>query len=156
MNKLCIFDCAKITYRVQQPLTCSRRPCDALHQWRQEAGRAAKESGRRGKTEGGEERGGIGWEKWEGRQGRRKREGKGGREGRKTAILTKYWTVCSTRRKSRRCPGKSKSPFSYRACWPGEWLWVDSNCTDGKPTFHGHANLSSFSKICNHFREIMA
>jgi len=37
-----------------------------------------------------------------------------------------------------------------------EWLWVDSNGTDGKPTFHRHANLSWFSKICNHFREIAA
>ena len=35
-----------------------------------------------------------------------------------------------------------------------EWLWVDSNGTDGKPTFHRHANLSSLSKICNHLREI--
>ena len=59
--------------------------------------------------------------------------------------------VCSTRRKSRRCPGKSKSPFSYGACWPGKWPWVDSNGTDGKPTFHRRANLSWVSKICNHF-----
>jgi len=49
-----------------------------------------------------------------------------------------------------------ESPFSYGACWPGEWLWVDSNGTDGKPTFHRLANLSWFSKICNHFREIAA
>ena len=32
--------------------------------------------------------------------------------------------------------------------------WVDSNGTDGKPTFHRRANLSSCSKICNHFGEI--
>jgi len=32
--------------------------------------------------------------------------------------------------------------------------WVDSNGTDGKPTFHRRTNLSSCSKICNHFREI--
>ena len=64
--------------------------------------------------------------------------------------------VCSTRWQSRRCPVKSKSPFSYGACWPGEWLWVDSNPTDGKPTLHRRANLSWFSKIYNHFREIAA
>jgi len=59
--------------------------------------------------------------------------------------------VCSTRRKSRRCPG---NPFSCLACWPGDWLsW--SNCTDGKPTFHRHANLSWFSKICNLKSEIV-
>jgi len=52
--------------------------------------------------------------------------------------------VCSTRRKSRRCPVKSKSPFSYGACWPGEWLWVDSNGTDGKPTFHRRPNCHDF------------
>jgi len=46
------------------------------------------------------------------------------------------------------------SPFSYRLCCPGEWLWVDSNGTDEKPTFHRRANLSWFSKICNHFGEI--
>jgi len=49
-----------------------------------------------------------------------------------------------------------ESPSSYGACCPGEWLWVDSNGTDGKPTFHRRANLSWFSKICNHFREIAA
>jgi len=48
------------------------------------------------------------------------------------------------------------SPFSYRLCCPGEWLWVDSNGTDEKPTFHRRGNLSWFSKICNHFREIAA
>jgi len=63
---------------------------------------------------------------------------------------------CSTRRKSRRCPGKSKSPFLYGTCWPGEWLWVDSNGTDRKPTFHRRTNVSWFSKICNHFREFAA
>ena len=49
-----------------------------------------------------------------------------------------------------------ESPFLYGACWPGEWLWVDSNGTDGKPIFHRHVSLSSLSKICNHFREIAA
>jgi len=34
--------------------------------------------------------------------------------------------------------------------------WVDCNGTDVKPTFHRRANLSWFSKICNHFREIAA
>jgi len=38
----------------------------------------------------------------------------------------------------------------------GNDFWVDSNGTDGKPTFRRHANLSSLSKICNHFREIAA
>jgi len=70
--------------------------------------------------------------------------------------MTLWHYICSTTRKSRQCPGKSKSPFLYGACWPDEWRWVDSNGTDGKPTFHGRANLSSCSKICNHFREIMA
>jgi len=70
--------------------------------------------------------------------------------------MTLQHYVCSTRRKSRWCLGKSKSPFSYGACWPGEWLCVDSNSTDGKPTFHRRANLSWFSRICNHFREIAA
>ena len=52
----------------------------------------------------------------------------------------------------------NESPFSCGACSTGEWLWVDSNGTDGKPTFHRRANLSWFSKICrpNHFREIAA
>ena len=27
------------------------------------------------------------------------------------------------------------------ACRPGEWLWVDSNATNGKPTFRRHARL---------------
>jgi len=54
------------------------------------------------------------------------------------------------------CTLPMSSPFSCRACWPGEWLWVDSNGTDGKPTFHRRANLSWFSKICNQFREIAA
>jgi len=49
-----------------------------------------------------------------------------------------------------------ESPFSWGACWPGEWLAVDSNGMDGKPTFHRRPNLSWFSKICNHFREIAA
>jgi len=49
-----------------------------------------------------------------------------------------------------------ESPFLCTACWPGEWLWVDCNGTDGKPTFHRRANLTWFSKICNHFREITA
>ena len=49
-----------------------------------------------------------------------------------------------------------ESPFSYGLCCPGEWLWVDSNGTDGKPTFHRRAKLSWFSKICNHFWEIAA
>ena len=34
--------------------------------------------------------------------------------------------------------------------------WVDSNVTDGKPTFRRRANLSSLSKICNHLGEIAA
>ena len=49
-----------------------------------------------------------------------------------------------------------ESPFSYGAYWSGEWLWVDSNGKDGKPTFHRRATLSWFSQICNHFREIAA
>ena len=82
MNKLCIFDCAKITYRVQQPLTCSRRPCDALHQWRQEAGRAAEESGRRGKTEGrrGERRNRMGEMRRKAGKEEKRGEGRQGRE----------------------------------------------------------------------------
>jgi len=32
--------------------------------------------------------------------------------------------------------------------------WVDSNGTDGKPTFRRRANQSWFSKICNHFADI--
>jgi len=51
---------------------------------------------------------------------------------------------------------KVKKSFSYGACWPGEWLWVDSNGKDGQPTFHRRANVSSCFKICNHFREIAA
>jgi len=39
---------------------------------------------------------------------------------------------------------------------PGEWLWVDSNGTDGKPTFHRRANLSWLSAICIHCGEIAA
>jgi len=39
---------------------------------------------------------------------------------------------------------------------PGWWLWVDSNGTDGKPTFRRFANLSYHSAICNHFGEIAA
>jgi len=35
-------------------------------------------------------------------------------------------------------------------------IWVDSNGTDGKPTFRRRANLSWLSKICIHFREIVA
>jgi len=38
---------------------------------------------------------------------------------------------------------------------PGEWLWVDSNSTDGKPTFRRPANQSWLSKICNHFADIV-
>jgi len=37
---------------------------------------------------------------------------------------------------------------------PGEWLWEDSNSTDGKPTFHRRANLSWLSAICIHLGEI--
>jgi len=39
---------------------------------------------------------------------------------------------------------------------PGEWQWVDCNCTNGKPTFPRHVNLSRLSAICNHFGEIAA
>ena len=49
-----------------------------------------------------------------------------------------------------RCVDESHSV--YGLCCPGEWLWVNSNGTDGKPTFHRRAILSWFSKICNHFR----
>jgi len=49
-----------------------------------------------------------------------------------------------------------ESPSSYGACCPGEWLWVDYNGADGKPTFHRRTNQSWFSKICNHFQEIAA
>jgi len=46
--------------------------------------------------------------------------------------------------------------FLYAACRPGEWLWVDSNGTDRKPTFRRRANRSWLSKICNHFADIAA
>jgi len=46
--------------------------------------------------------------------------------------------------------------FCVRTLLSREWLWVDSNGMDGKPTFHRRANLSWFSKICNRFREIAA
>jgi len=39
---------------------------------------------------------------------------------------------------------------------PGEWLRVDSNDTDGKPTFRRRANQSWLSKICIHLGEIAA
>jgi len=65
--------------------------------------------------------------------------------------------VCSIRQQlDKRAADVQESPSLYGACWPREWLWVDSNGTDGKPTFHRRANLSSRSKICNHFREIAA
>jgi len=61
--------------------------------------------------------------------------------------------ICSTRRKSRRCPGKS-----FLVPWLlARWItWVESDGTDCKPTLQRHANLSWFSKICNHYREIAA
>jgi len=63
--------------------------------------------------------------------------------------------VCSTRRKSRRCPGNSflvRSLLARRMTELIPTVWT----MDGKPTFHRRANLSWFSKICNHFREIAA
>jgi len=42
------------------------------------------------------------------------------------------------------------------ACRPGEWLRVDSNGINGKPTFRWLANRSWVSTICNHFRNIAA
>jgi len=50
----------------------------------------------------------------------------------------------------------SKVYFLCALYMPGEWLWVDSNGTDGKPTFRRRANLSWLSKICIHFGEIAA
>jgi len=47
-----------------------------------------------------------------------------------------------------------KVHFLYAACRPGEW--VDSKGTGGKPAFHGLANLSWLSEICNHFGDIVA
>ena len=49
-----------------------------------------------------------------------------------------------------------KCRFLYAACRTGEWLWVDSNGTYGKPTFRRLANLSWLSEICNHFGDIAA
>ena len=37
--------------------------------------------------------------------------------------------------------------FLYAAWRPGEWLWVDSNGTDGKSTFHRRANQSDFPRF---------
>jgi len=44
--------------------------------------------------------------------------------------------------------------FLYAASMPGECLRVDSNGTDGKPTFRRQTNLSWLSEIFNHFGEI--
>ena len=54
------------------------------------------------------------------------------------------------------CKSHWKVQFLCALYMPGEWLWVDSNGTDGKPTFHRRANLSWLSAICIHFREIAA
>ena len=39
---------------------------------------------------------------------------------------------------------------------PGEWLWVDSNDTYGKPKFRRRASRPWVSAICNHFADIAA
>ena len=55
-----------------------------------------------------------------------------------------------------RAANVQESPFLYATCWPGEWLWVDSNGTNGKPTFRRRANQSWCSATCNHFAVIAA
>jgi len=55
-----------------------------------------------------------------------------------------------------RASGVQECRFLNAAWRPAEWLWVDSNGTDGKSTFHRCANQSWLSKICNHFADIAA
>jgi len=50
----------------------------------------------------------------------------------------------------------SKVHFLRALYRPGKWLWVDSNGTDGKPTFRRRVNLSWLSAICIRFGEIAA
>jgi len=50
----------------------------------------------------------------------------------------------------------SKVHFLCALYRSGEWLWVDSSGTDGKPTFRRRANQSWLSNICIHFGKIAA
>jgi len=61
--------------------------------------------------------------------------------------------VCSDRR---RASDVQECRSLCTACRPGEWLWIDSNGINGKPTFRRRANQSWCSATCNHFAVIAA
>ena len=50
-----------------------------------------------------------------------------------------------------RASGVQECRFLYAVWRPGEWLWVDSNGTGERSTFHRRTNQSWLSKIWNYF-----